>query len=206
MKLVFKSLLSSVPQGVVNAFWFSVISITAHLVFVATGRETHTWGWVIALNHGLMQAVYEITVWVNREVMHFVLNEADPFTIIFPGRGYLIIVDGCSGLKQLYQALVLFLFYPGRPVHKVWFIPVVMGVMFIANALRMIFLSATVVWYPGQWDLVHNWVLRPLIYVVLFLLWLVWVRWYQQKSPRHSAARMMKNQPERKITDVDNTF
>jgi exosortase/archaeosortase family protein len=78
------------------------------------------------------------------------------------------------GLKQFYQAFFLFLLYPGPWKHKLWYIPLAILVMHLVNVFRVVALSLVMVHAYPHWDLMHDWVLRPFFYVVLFALWVVW--------------------------------
>ncbi len=86
----------------------------------------------------------------------------------------LIIDHTCSGLKQFYQAFFLFLLYPGPARHKIWYIPLSVLVMHVVNILRIVALSLAMVYAYSWWDFIHDWVVRPMFYVVLFGLWMVW--------------------------------
>jgi exosortase/archaeosortase family protein len=83
--------------------------------------------------------------------------------------------ESCSGFKQMWQVLVLFLFFPGPWKHKLWFIPMGMFSMFLVNVLRIVGLSFAMIYWPEQWDFIHLWILRPFYYVVIFILWVLWV-------------------------------
>ncbi len=90
----------------------------------------------------------------------------------------LIIDHTCSGLKQFYQAFFLFLLYPGPWKHKAWFIPMAIAMMHLVNVLRIVVLSLAMLHAYHQWDFIHDWVVRPMFYVVLFGLWM----WWDQRS------------------------
>ena len=84
------------------------------------------------------------------------------------------VVDSCSGLKLQVMTLLLFLIFPGAWKRKLWFIPAAMLTMHVANILRMFFLFLAGAFWPEQAVFIHLWVLRPMIYGVLFLLWVWW--------------------------------
>ncbi len=90
----------------------------------------------------------------------------------------LIIDHTCSGLKQFYQAFFLFLLYPGPWKHKTWFIPMAIAVMHLVNIFRIVVLSLAMLHAYHHWDVIHDWVVRPMFYVVLFGLWM----WWDQRS------------------------
>lgn len=96
-------------------------------------------------------------------------------TIRFSNEGYITVNESCSGLKQFYQILVLFILFPGPWKHKLWFIPMSIVIMHFTNILRIILLGIVTLWLPDYWHFIHDWVLRPFFYVVIFMLWVWWV-------------------------------
>ena len=87
--------------------------------------------------------------------------------------------ESCSGLKQFFQITVLFLLFPGPSKHKLWYIPASILVMHVINIFRIIMLSIILVYWPEHWQFLHDWVLRPFFYVVLFTEWVVWVNYFK---------------------------
>lgn len=189
MIAVIRSFYSQIPEPIRNVLWFSVITLGFHYLYRVAVPETHSWGWVIGLNHWLMDVVFNTSAWFNRHILGLELTITEPRTMIFPGYGYVEITAGCSGLKQLYQVLVLFVLYPGPWKHKLWYIPVVMLAMHVTNLFRIISLSVMVVWKPEYWDFSHDWILRPLFYVVLFSLWVIWVERFQNPVNKKAASQ-----------------
>lgn len=102
-------------------------------------------------------------------------------TLIFPGTGYVAVVKSCSGLKQFYQILFLFLLFPGPWKHKTWYIPASLLLMYLVNVFRIVALSLVLFVWPDLWDFIHSWVLRPFFYVVIFAEWVVWNEYFRKK-------------------------
>jgi len=82
---------------------------------------------------------------------------------------------GCSGLKQFYQFAGLMLLYPGPWKKKAWFIPSGLAIIHLTNLFRIILLYIVVINKLEWFNTIHDWILRPLFYVVMFLLWVWWV-------------------------------
>lgn len=188
MKFKILSLSRSIPQPVLNVFWFSAITLSFHYLYRATVPVTHSWEWVIAANEWLMQSVFDSSAWINKHLLGLDFNIHEPRMMLFPGHGYVEITAGCSGLKQFYQVFFLFLLYPGPWRHKLWYIPAVVVAMHLTNLFRIVSLSVIVIWKAEYWDFSHDWILRPLFYVVLFGLWVVWVEKFQMKKQREYPA------------------
>ncbi len=107
-------------------------------------------------------------------------------TIVFENGDWLAINSGCSGFKQLLQALFLFMLYPGKLKHKFWFLPLSMVLMHFANIIRLTGVALTLFYFPEWWDLSHDYVFRFVFYLILFLLW-IW--WEEKFNPRFKSMR-----------------
>lgn len=115
----------------------------------------------------------------------FELNENNETRqLSFMNGGVIGISDGCSGLKQMLQFLVLFLCMRGSLRHKFWFIPLGILMMHLTNLFRIIGLSFFVVFRPDYWDFAHDYFFRPLFYVVIFMFWVCWIEKFQAFKPR----------------------
>lgn len=157
------------------------------LVFVVITWGFHELWWMffpqimavplfVGIADWLANAVYLASAWVDVHVfrMDVLLFEKNVIHFVTNSRG-IVINETCSGFKQMYQVLVLFLLFPGPWKHKLWYIPMGIAAMFLINIARVVGLSFTMIYWPAQWDFIHLWVLRPFYYLVLFLLWVIWV-------------------------------
>lgn len=123
------------------------------------------------LAHQVFVASYAVIHWTfDSGAVKELIN-----TIRFSNGGYIEVNESCSGLKQFYQILVLFILFPGPWKKKLWFIPMSMFIMHLTNILRIILLGMVTLWLPEHWHFVHDWILRPFFYVVIFMLWVWWV-------------------------------
>jgi exosortase/archaeosortase family protein len=95
--------------------------------------------------------------------------------IYYPeNNGYVAVNLSCSGLKQFYQWVFLMLLYPGPSKHKAWFIPAGLVIIHIVNIFRIVGMTFVTIHLPQQWDMIHDYVMRPFFYVVMFALWVWW--------------------------------
>ena len=177
---------------------FVLITIVFHLLW-RLGRD-----WIESralyqlLSDASVQHVYQVAATLSRWLLgDVVLRLDDACTLQLAGRdaggpftGYLVVNHACSGLKQFYQALVLFVLYPGPWRHKLWYVPLALLAMHLVNIMRIVALAATMAWQYQHWDLMHDWVLRPLFYVVLFGLWVLWEERFhnprRKPKPQHA--------------------
>lgn len=98
--------------------------------------------------------------------------------------GFVYVNLSCSGLKQFYQWFFLILLYPGPWKQKLWFIPVGILIVHLVNVFRIIAMVFVTMLIPQHWDFVHDWVLRPFFYVVMFFLWVWWNERFYLKSKK----------------------
>jgi len=173
------------PFGfVVDVALFALITYGFHLVFRYFAKEIMLLPFVGEANLWLTDVVYEISLWINVNILGFHITVEPGNTMWFSNGGYITVNSSCSGLKQFYQVFVLFVLFPGPWKHKLWFIPLGFVIMFLTNIFRIISLSVILLWKPEHWDFSHDWILRPFFYVVLFALWVWWVEGFLRKVLR----------------------
>ncbi len=154
---------------------FALITVGCHLLWrLGRGWFEHTASYA-AMADFTSHLVYRWSAWLTDRLPLIDSLRDDALCVLTFGNGRAIVVDhSCSGLKQFYQAFFLFLLYPGPWQRKLWYIPLALLVMHLTNVFRIIGLSYTMAHAPAHWDFVHDWVLRPFFYVVLFGLWVLW--------------------------------
>ncbi len=156
------------------------------LLFVTITYVFHKLWWAFAADIKSIKAISQLAEWLAAQVFnqsYFIIHHTyDPGswhepvnTIHFSNLGYITVNESCSGLKQFYQIVVLFLLFPGPWKHKLWYVPLSIFIMHITNVMRIITLGMVTLWAPEYWQFSHDWILRPFFYVVLFLLWVWWV-------------------------------
>ncbi|GAB4319021.1 MAG: hypothetical protein Kow00127_11150 [Bacteroidales bacterium] len=99
-----------------------------------------------------------------------------------PNTGYVYVNLSCSGLKQFYQWFFLMILYPGPWKHKAWFIPFGLLIIHLVNVMRIIGMILVTIHLSEYWDFMHDYVMRPFFYVVMFLLWVWWNEKFYLKS------------------------
>lgn len=161
---------------------FSIITYGFHIIFKLYTIEIMSIPVIHQIGIVLTDWVYNISLWFNVKVLRLNIVSEPINTMWFNNGGYITINSSCSGLKQFYQVIVLFLLFPGPWKHKLWFIPFGIFVMFLTNIFRIVSLSLILLWQPKYWDFSHDWILRPFFYVVLFGLWIIWVEKFVRKT------------------------
>ena len=122
----------------------------------------------------LAHQVFLPSVWIVENVLRYTIQSFDN-TLFFENNGYVAVEGSCSGLKQFYQWTVLMILFPGPWKKKLWYIPTGILIIHIVNIFRIVTLSVVVVHWPQQWHFIHEWILRPFFYVVIFGMWVYWV-------------------------------
>ncbi|MDR2692384.1 MAG: exosortase/archaeosortase family protein [Dysgonamonadaceae bacterium] len=99
----------------------------------------------------------------------------EPVALYFPGGGIrILIVWGCTGIKQMLIFAGVILFYRGPFLKKLWYIPLGCAVLTIYNVIRIGLIAVFTRGYPERFDSLHDGIFRYIYYTVVFLLWVYW--------------------------------
>ncbi|HSG68216.1 MAG TPA: archaeosortase/exosortase family protein [Bacteroidales bacterium] len=123
--------------------------------------------------------VYRESVWIISRLYDIVAVD-DTMHMYFPNQCIMYINESCSGLKQILQYSMLIIFFPGPWKKKLWFIPLGVIILHITNVFRVVGLAIVMNNWPWYWEFSHDYIFRPLFYVVIFGLWLVWEEWMRK--------------------------
>jgi exosortase/archaeosortase family protein len=160
----------------VDVLLFVVITLGFHKLWWAFSPHIYSISAFTAIATWLAATVYTASAWFDAHVfgMDIVLYATN--VIHFNANNTAIYVnESCSGFKQMWQVVILFLLFPGPWKYKLWYIPMGMLAMFLFNIIRIVGLSFTMIHWPQQWDFIHMWIFRPFYYLIIFILWVVWV-------------------------------
>ena len=171
-------------KPLIDVATFMLITVVFHylwwggLVQWLSGME-----WFNAFRDFMTWLVFTQAAWFNTHILGLEFNTTAT-TLIFPGSGYVEVAESCAGTKQFYQIIVLFLLIRGPWKHKVWYIPAALLLMHLVNVVRIIVLSWVVIHYTKQWDFIHEWILRPFFYVVIFAEWYLWIEFFAVRTTK----------------------
>jgi exosortase/archaeosortase family protein len=129
--------------------------------------------WVIELLTSKITAFDQLNIagGLKRNVFYYAGNN-----------GYVAVNSSCSGLKQFYQWFFLMMLFPGPWKQKTWFIPMGLVIIHLVNVFRIISMVFVTMYMADHWDFIHDWILRPFFYVVMFTLWVWWNEKYHLKN------------------------
>lgn len=126
---------------------------------------THEW---------LTEQVRVQTSWFLNNILQ-IHTEVRGETFIFSEYSRMGVTPGCSGLKQFYQFFGIIAFTYGAWKKKLWFIPLGLLTIHAINLFRIIFLAVIVIYKLEWFNFMHDWIVRPIFYVAMFLFWVWWV-------------------------------
>lgn len=178
---------------------FMLILVFFHFLFKIFAREISDSRFYIDSSDWLSQKVFEASRWIM-EVLNVKVTAFDQLNIgnsirnrvfYYPeNNGYVSVNYSCSGLKQFYQWIILMLLYPGPWKHKSWFIPMGLAIIHFVNLFRIVGMTYVTIHLPDHWDFIHDYVMRPFFYVVMFALWVWWnEKFYHQVKPVKESGR-----------------
>jgi len=153
-----------------NIFTVDFIRSSADWLAIQVYRESK---WVLELFNVNVTAFDQLNIGghLRKNVFYYANNN-----------GYVAVNSSCSGLKQFYQWFFLMMLFPGQWKHKVWFIPMGLVIIHLVNVFRIITMVIVTIYLSQYWDFIHDWVMRPFFYVVMFTLWVWWNEKYHLKS------------------------
>lgn len=82
----------------------------------------------------------------------------------------------CDGMALFGLFTVFILAYPGKVVHKLWFIPVGIAAIHAINAVRVAALAIIMKINPEWLAFNHDYTFTLVVYSVVFALWYIWVQ------------------------------
>ena len=177
---------------IVNHKFFRSIKDVTLFIFLILSFHFFFRYWAYALQYwplqNLINPIYEYLTELLFDNSIWTLEHLMPYEFttkgrnIFMGSGYVGVHHGCSGLKQFLQWIVLMIFFYGPWKRKLWFIPCGLIIIHIVNIFRIAGLSILLNYYPQHWHFTHDYIFRPLFYIVMFGMWVVWVEWFSLKN------------------------
>lgn len=81
---------------------------------------------------------------------------------------------GCMGRNVLLAYAALITVFPGKFLHKLWYIPMGLIIITFVNMLRISGLAITAYCCPQYSDINHYFVFKVVAWFVIFILWVVW--------------------------------
>lgn len=91
--------------------------------------------------------------------------------------------DPCNGLTLFAIFTGFIIVFPGKLIHKLWFIPSGIIIIHALNILRIVSLAIIQLKYSKETvEFNHSYTFTILIYSFIFLMWIIWVRYFSNTS------------------------
>lgn len=91
------------------------------------------------------------------------------------GQTVLSVYEGCNGLNVIIIFVAFLVAYGGKAKDFLWFIPLGILSIHLANLARIILLYFVVRYYPDYMYFTHKFLFTGFIYAFVLLLWYIWV-------------------------------
>lgn len=85
------------------------------------------------------------------------------------------VVQSCSGIKQIFQLLVIIAFAIGVWWKKIIYIISSIPIILFFNIIRISLLTVVLIYWEPQYKFIHDNIGRPFHYIIIFLIWAIWV-------------------------------
>ncbi|MCS4039951.1 exosortase/archaeosortase family protein [Salinibacter ruber] len=96
------------------------------------------------------------------------------------------IVNGCNGLATIGAFIGFIVAYPGKTKRRLWFIPLGIAIIFLANVARVSVLAGAQAYWSSAFSWLHGMPTGAPFHLTVFGLWVLWAR-YGGSSPPASA-------------------
>lgn len=160
---------------------FSIAVLVVHfawkLSFLTPDELTQTLFWGIDIT----EIVKPISVIIAKTVYHVVslFSSSDVFLtdaiVHYKNAPGLLVIWGCSGIKQAIIFTAVILLAKGNRVRKLWYIPLGIVALHIYNITRLTILTLMNENHIEWFDFMHGKVFKVGYYVFIFMLWVLWI-------------------------------
>lgn len=100
--------------------------------------------------------------------------------LFFHQRWIARIVEGCNAVSVMILFVSFVIAFKGKFRAMVWFLPLGITVIHIANIIRIALLAVALYHFPNAEHLLHGVLFPLLIYGIVFILWMIWVNRFSE--------------------------
>lgn len=90
--------------------------------------------------------------------------------------------DNCNGFKLFSVFSIFILAYPANWKSKIWFIPIGVFLVHIANVIRIMALVLINDYNPMYLDFNHDYTFKIFVYSIIFGLWYFWLKKFASEN------------------------
>lgn len=131
-------------------------------------------GFSIAITEQLAQ-LFSITL---PEITTFYSSEAPLGELQYYDVPIVIINEGCNAVSVMILFISFLVAFKGYLRHYLWFIPLGLLILYIANITRIYLIGLAYLYYPQFVNIAHDYLFPGIIYGTTFLLWVIWVKYF----------------------------
>lgn len=93
------------------------------------------------------------------------------------------IINGCNGLATIGAFIGFIGAYPGKTKRRLWFIPLGIAIIFLANVARVSVLAGSQAYWPAAFSWLHGMPTGAPFHLTVFGLWVLWARYGGSSQP-----------------------
>ncbi len=178
-------------HSLLGVAYFILILLSAHFFwkFSFTYNEDET---IITFYNFDLSNFFNLASFNVANNVHLLLNKigyntnllANNVIIHQVSKHYAHVVWGCTSIKQMYIFICIILFYKGKWIHKIWYIPLGILLIYCFNIFRISFIIAIIDKHPEQFIFWHEYIMKYLFYIFIFLLWTFWDNHFTEKQSK----------------------
>jgi len=138
--------------------------------------------WDYQLNYNIVSLTQSFLNWFN--VPTYIDIESDHVVLFMDGMNFrgIWVGDECNGFKLFSIFSIFIIAFPGDYKKKLWFIPLGLLIVHIANILRVAALVMIGNHYPEFLDFNHLYTFTIFVYAIIFLLWYWFAKKYSKSE------------------------
>ena len=132
--------------------------------------------WDYYLNYNIADLTVTFFHWVNVEAAMEI--DSDHVIVSFPLSNYrgVWVGDNCNGFKLFSIFSIFLIAYPANWKSKLWFIPLGIIIVHLANIIRIMALVIINDTNPAYLDFNHDYTFTIFVYSIIFGLWYWWLK------------------------------
>jgi exosortase/archaeosortase family protein len=175
-------------QPIHGIIYFVVLLVVCHfawkMAFVEhddTARKvTFLWFDVTRIFSFAVRNLTDVVYFLLKDVLGVQIFKISNF-FIYPNTAVIDIVWSCSGFKQAYIFFSVIAFYPGKHIHKLWYIPLGLVVVYVFNVFRIALITYLLRDNLEWFDMLHEGS-KYVFYAIIFLMWVLWAEKFNKTS------------------------
>jgi exosortase family protein XrtF len=105
-------------------------------------------------------------------------------TLLLDNKRAIAVEEGCNGLSVMILFVSFVLAFGGKWKKAIWFVPLGLVIIHLANLLRLLILAVLKADHDGNYfHFFHKYGFTAVIYFAVFVLWYVWVQFLVSNKP-----------------------